>query len=427
MILTDPEKAMLDGARGPAHRKAMELLVRYGQALGAERFVETRNVATVTTVTNPIVRKVALEHGMDGVFSRFNLDSDEIVATPTFEAATCQLIHGIYRSEAREFGVAEDAIRLHDESERYFGRRGVQMLSTCTPYQVGNVPTLGEHCAWMESSAVVYCNSVLGGRTNTEGRESTSAAAVTGRIPYWGLHVPENRVGDLQFRVEIEVESMRDWGLFGYYVGEIAQDAIPVLNGVRSTPNLPRLKHFGASAASSGGVELFHIPGVTPEARTLDHALRRGGSATAYVYGAAERKLAYDRLNSGASDPNVDFVMLGCPHDSIEQVWEAARLLDGKRISANVNLWIHTPRAIKEVADRSGYTAMIESAGARLLSDTCPAISRILPKGVKVVATNSAKQAHYLPAIALGAQAWFGSLEDCIDAALTGRWAGESP
>ena len=98
--------------------------------------------------------------------------------------------------------------------------------------------------------------------------------------------------------------------------------------------------------------------------------------------------MAYDRLNSGASDPNVDFVMLGCPHDSIEQVWEAARLLDGKRISANVNLWIDTPRAIKEVADRSGYTAMIESAGARLLSDTCPAISRILPKGVKVVATD---------------------------------------
>jgi predicted aconitase len=263
---------------------------------------------------------------------------------------------------------------------------------------------------------------VLGGRTNTEGRESTSAAAVTGRIPYWGLHVPENRGGDLQFRAEIEIESMRDWGLFGYYVGEIAQDGIPVLDGVKSTPNLPRLKHFGASAASSGGVELFHIPGVTPEAHTLDRQRRN----EVHVYGASERKLAYERLNSGVSNPNVDFVMLGCPHDSIEQVWDAARRLDGKRISANVNLWIHTPRAIKEVADRSGYTAIIENAGARLLSDTCPAISRILPKGVKVVATDSAKQAHYLPAIIPGVQAWFGSLEECVDAAITGRWAGET-
>ena len=118
MILTDHEKAMLDGARGRAHQKAIELLVRYGEALGAERFVATNNVATVTTATNPVVRKVAMEHGMDGVFSRFNLDSDEIVETPRFEASTCQLIHGVYRNEAKEFGVAPEAIRLHSESEQ---------------------------------------------------------------------------------------------------------------------------------------------------------------------------------------------------------------------------------------------------------------------------------------------------------------------
>jgi len=424
MMLTDHEKSMLDGERGRARQKAMELLVRYGEALGAERLVETKNAATVTTVTNPVVRKVAMEHGMDGVFSRFNLDSDEIVETPQFEASTCQLIHGIYRDEAREFGVAEEAIRLHAQSESFFGRRGVQMLSTCTPYQVGNVPVQGEHCAWMESSAVVYCNAALGARTNTEGRESSSAAAVTGRIPYWGLHRPENRFATHLFRAEIAVEDMMDWGLFGYYVGEVVQDEIPALEGIRSVPNLARLKHFGASAASSGGVEMYHVPGVTPEARTVAQAFGERRPAATHVYGAAERKLAYDRLNAGASDPNVDFVMLGCPHDSIEQVWATARLLDGKRISANTHLWIHTPRAIKEVADRSGFTAMIEDAGGRLLSDTCPAISRILPKGVKVVATDSAKQAHYLPAIVLGTQAWFGSLEDCVNAALTGRWEG---
>jgi predicted aconitase len=41
-----------------------------------------------------------------------------------------------------------------------------------------------------------------------------------------------------------------------------------------------------------------------------------------------------------------------------------------------------------------------------------------------VFATDSAKQAHYLPAI-LGIEAWFGSLADCVDAAVTGRWKGE--
>ena len=91
------------------------------------------------------------------------------------------------------------------------------MFATCTPYQVGNVPVKGEHCAWMESSAVVYCNSVLGARTNTEGKESTGAAALTGRIPYWGYHIPENRRGTHLVDVDVEVDDIMDWGLLGYY------------------------------------------------------------------------------------------------------------------------------------------------------------------------------------------------------------------
>ncbi|MNK67515.1 hypothetical protein D3C87_868530 [compost metagenome] len=50
-------------------------------------------------------------------------------------------------------------------------------------------------------------------------------------------------------------------------------------------------------------------------------------------------------------------------------------------------------------------------------------MSRAVPKGTKTVALDSAKQAHYLPAI-LGVQAWFGSTAECVDAACTGRWNG---
>ncbi len=145
-------------------------------------------------------------------------------------------------------------------------------MSTCTPYQVGNVPVKGEHCAWMESSAVVYINSVLGARSNVEGRESTGAAMLTGKIPYWGYHLDENRLGTDLVEVEWDVQSMMDWGLLGYYIGEVVGERIPVLSGVRYVPNLYRIKHFGASAASSGGVELFHIPGITAEANSLEEA-----------------------------------------------------------------------------------------------------------------------------------------------------------
>jgi predicted aconitase len=87
-------------------------------------------------------------------------------------------------------------------------------------------------------------------------------------------------------------------------------------------------------------------------------------------------------------------------------------------------MWIMTPRALRTIADASGYTAVIEAAGAHILTDSCPAMSKAAPEGTRVFATDSAKQVHYLPAI-LGIEGWFGTLEDCVDAALTGRWRGE--
>jgi len=120
----------------------------------------------------------------------------------------------------------------------------------------------------------------------------------------------------------------------------------------------------------------------------------------------------------------VDFVMLGCPHAAIEQLRDAARLLDGKKVSGNCHLWIFTSRAVKSQAHDEGILKMFSDAGAVLLTDTCSAFAQALPPGTKVAALDSAKQVHYLPAI-LGVQAWFGSTTDCINAALTGRWAGE--
>jgi predicted aconitase len=423
MKLTDVEKAMLDGQHGKAKQKAMDLLVRYGEALGAERLVETRNVAGTWNSASKGVAPFAAK-SLDAVFSKFNLDSDEVVETPQAEVYTCQLIHGIDTRHNAIMGVPEEQAEAQRKAESYFGQRGVAMFNTCTPYQVGNVPVRGEHCAWMESSAVVYCNSVLGARTNTEGRESTGAASITGRIPYWGYHLPENRFGTHLVEVEIDVDDMMGWGLMGYAVGEVVEEDIPVLDGIRATPSMIMLKHFGAAGASSGGVEMFHVPGITPEAPDLASAFGGRKPHATLKYGKAERKKAYDNLNCSAHDDHVDFVMLGCPHSSIEQVWTAAKLLNGKRLHENTELWIFTPRALKDTADLNGYTKMIEDAGGHVLSDTCPAIGRVTPKGTKVVATDSAKQAHYLPAM-LPVETWFGSVEDCVNAALTGRWSGE--
>ena len=416
---------MLGGADGPAVQKAMDLLVRYGEALGAERLVDTNNVCATVGATTPFIRDYAAQHpeGLDAVFSEFSLDSAEVVKIPKVKAYSSHLQQGIDPVHAAEQGVSAELVQIYRRGEAFVGRMGVQLLNTGTPYQVGNVPVKGEHCAWMESSAVIYCNSVLGGRTNAEGRESAGAAMLTGKTPYWGYHLDENRLGTHLVELEVEVKTTADWGLLGYYVGEIVQERVPVIAGLKQVPNLARLKHFGAAASSSGGVEMYHIVGVTPEAASLEQAFGRNKPVETLKYGARERQIAYERVNSTGRDTQVDFVMLGCPHYSIEQIWEACQLLEGQRVHANTSLWIFTPSAIKQVADRNGYTKIITDAGGHLMTDTCSSFGRVMPKGTKVAAVDSAKQAHYLPAI-MGVQAWFGSTADCIQAAVTGRWSG---
>ena len=424
MKLEPDERAMLEGARGPARQKAMDLLVRYGEALGAERLVDTNNVCGTVGASTPFLRDYGAKHGLDAVFSEFSLDAGEVVPIPKVEVYSSHLQQGLDPEHAGAQGIPPEVVKVYRQGEAYAARLGVQPLNTCAPYTVGNVPTRGEHCAWMESSAVVYINSVLGAKTNAEGRESAGAAMLTGKIPYWGYHIDENRLGTHLVELGIDVQSTADWGLLGYYIGEVVQDKVPVVSGIRGVPNLPRLKHFGAAIASSGGVEMYHLVGITPEAASLDVAFGGNRPLERFRYGRTERRQAYERVNATAKDSQVDFVMLGCPHYTIEQIWEACRLLEGKRLHENTSLWIFTPRATKQLADQNGYTKIIGDAGGKLMSDTCSALGRVLPKGTRVAAVDSAKQAHYLPAI-MGVQCWFGSTEDCINAAVTGRWNSE--
>ena len=424
MKLTDEEKAMRDGRDGRAVARAMDLLIRYGEALGAEALVETRNVCGTVTASTPFMRDFALKYGgLDAVYSEFNLDSEEVVPVPKVRAFSSHLQLGFDPHHPADMGVGEEVVQFYRRSEAMVTKMGVQMMNTCTPYQVGNVPTRGEHCAWMESSAVIYVNSVLGARTNTEGRESTSAAMLTCRIPDWGYHRDEPRLATQGVELQIPVESVEDWGLLGYWLGDWVQDRVPALRGIGPVPNLPRLKHFGAAASSSGGVELYHLVGVTPEAPSWEAAFGGRLPQEVRAYGARERAETMERLNSTAIDRSVDYVMLGCPHYTIEQIWEAAQLLEGRRLHPDTALWLWTPHAIKDLADRNGYTAIIEAAGGRILTDSCSAMSRAVPPGTRVVACDSAKQVHYLPAI-LGVQAWFGTTAQCIEAACTGRWHG---
>ena len=267
MILTEEEKRMRDGAEGAATAAAMDLLIRYGDALACDRLCDVRNVAGTMTQPSPVKERLVREGGWDKAFAVINLDCDTDIEVPAMRVPTCQLQHGFGPDAQGIVPYPLKNIELQAEAESFYGRRGVNILATCTPYQVGNIPVRGEHCAWMESSAVIYANSVLGARTNCEGTASAGAASLTGKIPCWGNHRDENRHGTHLIDVRTPVDSFLEWGMLGYFAGGVAGEEHPVVTGHLARPDLVDLKHFGAAAATSGGVELYHIPGITPEAR----------------------------------------------------------------------------------------------------------------------------------------------------------------
>ena len=76
MFLTDEEKAMLDGSEGLAVQKAMEILVHYGEALGADHLVDTKNVGGYLIARKDQMKKANTD-SFDTLFSELNIDSDK--------------------------------------------------------------------------------------------------------------------------------------------------------------------------------------------------------------------------------------------------------------------------------------------------------------------------------------------------------------
>jgi predicted aconitase len=269
-----------------------------------------------------------------------------------------------------------------------FTRMGVDPTCTCTPYLVGNLPGFGEHIAWAESSAVCYANSVLGARTNREGGPSALAAALTGRTPEYGFHLDENRRPGRFVQVAARLEEDRDFGALGRAIGlkleSEGEKPVAYLRGIRQA-SLENLKSLCASLATFGGAALFHIEDLTPEAPHFSPP-----EEVALVT-QSDIDEAVLELNDAVPEM-VDFVSLGCPHLSIDEIARIARLLDGKQVTRE--FWITTARPTKELADRLGYTQRIEASGAKFAADTCCVVSPIKGR-FKAMATDSAKACYY--------------------------------
>ena len=363
--------------------------------------------------------------GLDAIFSHFDLDSDELVEVPPALVQTCHLQGGADPGHWQTLGAKPEVFRNYQEREAFAAQHGVRILKTCTPYLAGNVPAKGEHCAWMESSAVVYANSVLGARTNTEGRESTSAAMLTGKIPDWGLHRTENRFGTHRIDVELTVECVMDWGMLGYFVGDVVQERIP---GPRRT--VRRARDRPPQALRRGGL-FFRRRRDVPHRRRhrkprhsrwrLGRTDRSRHSATAKRSGAGIRSAECQRQRSECRLRDARMSACGARADP-----GGGGLLDGKRVSAQLqSLDFHVARG-----GQRGATARVHESDQRCRR--CGDDRYVFGLCAGDSAGDEGGCARFGEAGALsagdyGVQAWFGSTRDCIKAAVTGRWNGERP
>ena len=378
---------MLAGEEGHAAQKAMQILVALGKIYDAERLVKVTSVQ-VSGVSYKNLGDAGLEF-----LDELAKDGRARVKT-TLNPAGMSLTD--WESQGIESGCAKKQLEVIDA----YGRLGVDLTCTCTPYLAGNEPGFGQHIAWGESSAVAYANSVIGARTNREGGPSALAASLTGRTPLYGLHLTENRVPTLAVSVETKLRLPEDFSAMGYFVGRTAKDGIPYFRGIDHA-GLEELKTLSAALASSGGVAMFHVAGLTPEARPDP------GDLESVAFTARELAETSAMLN----DEGVpDFVSVGCPHCSLKELSILARMLSGRRVKTE--FWVCCSREVKRQADAAGYSDAIEKSGAKFALDTCMVVAPIEELGFKTVATNSAKASHYLRNA--GMKVRFMPLEECV-------------
>jgi predicted aconitase len=398
MYLTKKEERMLNGDEGYAVRKSMEILVALGNIYGAERLIKIGSVQ-VAGVSYHNLGDAGLEY-----LNSLAKDGRVKVLTTLNPA-------GMDLENWKNLGISEEFAQKQNLVIDAFEKMGILISCTCAPYLIGSLPRYGEHIAWSESSAVTFANSVIGAKTNREGGPSALAAALVGKTPSYGLHLDENRVPDILVHVTVDMAKFSDWGALGYSIGKKAENKIPYITGIENA-ELDELKSFCASVVTYGSKPLFYIKGITPGSEKVVFPKDK---VTIEVKDIED---AYENINDDVTD--IELVCIGCPHCSIKEIAKIAKLLKGRKISPDTEFWVATSRFAKQLADKRGYTKVIESAGGKFACDTCMAVAPLKGR-FKSVATTSAKGCYYSRHNKMLTK--MGSFEECIEAAVMGKWS----
>ena len=409
LTLDDEAEAMRRGEHGRARQWAIEHQLRVGHYLGATDMVRVSQAHIMADTESLGEAGVAWLETMAAMPA-----AERHVRVPTITDP-----RGTDFTATRQLAHQNWMLALERRAIAGFEAMGILMTDTCVNYQTIMPPVLGEHVAYGDTGVVIYCNSVLGARSNFEGGPSALAAALTGRTPRYGYHLDERRRGAILVQLDWTPRALHEWGALGGVVGRLAGDywRVPVVAGLDRVPGSDELKHFGAAMASFGSVAMFHIEGVTPEAPRVADVFDAKPPKPIRVGEADVRSL----LNAYADGARtVDVVVFSAPQLSLIEMQAIADLLDRRHVK--VPLLAVTSPQVKPDCDRMGITARIEAAGATVLSGMCfyQSYAREMAEahGWKHLATNSAKLANIIGGY--GYRPVLLSTEQCVDAACTG-------
>ena len=417
MELNEQQKEMLEGAKGPGAAKAMEILLAYGDCYNAERMIPITSVHIAGNYPVLMDEGIKWLEDLGRGGTRVSVYTTKNPEMFDFEHAEDLRIPMIYQTRQK---------RIHEALKSL----GVTLTYSCHHYLVGNVPRFGDHIAWASSGSQVFANSVIGARSNRDGDHVAIAAAIAGSIPEWGMHLPENRKAEIVIdvgKLPLETYGPADYKALGWSLGKQVGMKIPAFINLPSDMHIEAVKGLLYTLTVTGATGLVHLVGITPEAATLEAAFGGPPPAKPHIVPLQEEVDKAYREISSSSQEKVDLVIFGCPQCSIQEVQEIAALLENEKLHPDTQLWICTSRWVKTLCERMGLIETLEASGARIVCDIGAADGPHLylkEQGVRVIAINSARGSYYSHNL-FGMDTWFGSTEDCVRSAISGKWEGK--
>lgn len=402
MKLTKYEQDMLDGKHGEGVAMAMKIQVGLGKAFNAKRMVE---------ITRTHVALSAQDADLWFVEKLLNLGA-RCKISPTVNPSI-----NIGYLDDNLFEVPRKGVDIVTATNEAYKKIGATLTFDCTPYLQQNVPGFGEVISFSESSATPYVNSVLGSRSNRESSWSALCASITGLVPEYDLLLDENRKGEILVEVEADISSDFDYQLLGWcYPQKYKGLEIPVFTGIDKRPTPEGFMNFGAQLNTSGAVSMYHIVGITPEAKTLEEAF--GNNEVKKRIKITNEDIEKVRKSLCGEPGKIDFAMFGCPHLTISQVATIAKKLEGEKLA--IDFWVLTSSLTKELAQKMGYLSIIQRAGGNIIDSTCIDVPPCWqPYYGKTGITDSPKCAYYNEIRNI--KFIIRPLEECVDAAIKGE------